>query len=673
MVVAQQAVVNLSLEVGQVQQQVTVTAEAPLVNTTTASISGLVGEQTVKDLPLNGRSFDNLITLNAGAAAVTTEKGAGFGAQSGNLFSVSGRRFSENLFLMNGVEYAGPSQIHSIPGGVSGELLGIDAVREFNVVSDTYGAEYGKRAGGQISIVTQSGSNQLHGTAFEFLRNSVLDAKNYFDQPQGRRIPPFKRNQFGGALGGPIRKDKTFVFGNYEGFRQRLGVSDVAIVPDNNARNGILPCGVISPLPSGCKNTSDTTPVTVPKLVTGMLPYVDAFWPVPNGPNLGGGIAYSFANPPQSIREDFGTVRVDHSFSGKDQLAASYMIDDGYNLTPLPNYNFGQITTLRSQVLSLQETHLFSPSVINTLTVGFSRAAIFYSSPPLVNIPANLIFVIGQLPGRFSIGAGSGTSNLSFGGGGKGTLQSSYRTPFTYQDGLQVVKGRHQISAGVWFQQLRSNEFGGGQNSGQANFTSLTTLLQGNVNTFQVNPVETPMYWRQLEGAWYVQDTIQIRPNLTVRLGLRHEFTNGWNEAHGRGSNYLFDANTVPLTTPMVGSSVYTENNSKWLFGPRIGIAWDPFGKGKTSVRAGFGTYYDFIDTLGFVLDQNPPFNGTVSFSSTPFLPLVPVNPATPVPPSCGPGSSTPCTTYAPRGDRADGKDPDGGRVESRGRAGDYN
>ncbi len=658
LVVGQEAVVNLSLQVGQMEQQVTVTSEAPLVNVTTTPISGLVGEEQVKDLPLNGRSFDNLITLNAGAAAVTAQKGAGFGAQSGNLFSVSGRNFGENLFLLNGVEYTGPSQIHSVPGGVSGQLLGIDAVREFNVVSDTYGAEYGKRAGAQISIVTQSGTNQLHGTVFEFLRNSALDAKNYFDHPvnattgEPERIPPFKRNQFGGALGGPIRRDKTFIFGNYEGFRQRLGVSDVALVPDANARIGLLPCNVINPTGAGCAGNSknDTTPTKVPGLVPGILPYVDTFWPAPNGPVLGGGIAEDFANPPQRIREDFGTVRVDHSFSGKDQLGTSYMIDDGYNETPEPNPNFSVITALRSQVLSLQETHLFSPSVINTATIGFSRAALNYTTPPVVPVPSNLIFVTGQLPGRFSVGGGSGTQVLSFGGGGKGTFQAVARTPFTYQDAIQVSKGKHQISAGVWFQRLRSDEFGGGTNSGQATFTSIVTMLQGTVNPFQVNPMQTPMYWRQLEGAWYVQDTIQLRPNLTVRVGLRHDFTNGYNEADDRASNFLFDSNMVPLTTPRVASSVYTDNRSKWLFGPRVGLAWDPFGKGKSSIRAGFGTYYDLIDTLGFVMDTNPPFDGTVSFSNVQLLSLVPINPSTPVPPSCGPGVPTPCTTYAPRG-----------------------
>ena len=234
LVVGQEAVVNLRLEVGAVQEQVTITGEAPLVNTTTASVSGLVGERQVKDLPLNGRSFDNLITLNPGAVNYTLKAGPSIGSGEGAYFTVAGRRPSDNVFLLNGIEYTGSSNIGITPGGVSGQLLGVDAVREFNVMSDAYSAEYGKRAGAQVSVVTQSGSNQLHGGLFEFLRNNKLDARNFFDATIG--APPFKRNQFGGSLGGPIKRDKMFLFGNYEGFRHRLGVSNVAFVPDDNAR-----------------------------------------------------------------------------------------------------------------------------------------------------------------------------------------------------------------------------------------------------------------------------------------------------------------------------------------------------------------------------------------------------------------------------------------------------
>src|SRR5580692_4142681 len=301
--VAQQAVVNFKLTVGEFVQQVTVTEDVPVVNTTTSAISGVVGEREVKDLPLNGRSFDNLIALNPGTVNYSAMKSANTSTSDGNTFSVAGRRTSENLFLLNGIEYTGSSQLAISPGGVSGELLGIDAVREFNVLTDTYGAEYGKRAGAQVNVVTQSGTNALHGTAFEFLRNSDLDAKNFFDQAF---VPPFRRNQFGGSLGGPVKKNKWFLFGNYEGFRQVLAESSVSVVPDADARQGLLPNaqGIEAPYS---------------KLNPKMLQYMQ-LWPAPNGPELtvGGlpsGTALSYNNPKENIREDFGTLRTDYILS----------------------------------------------------------------------------------------------------------------------------------------------------------------------------------------------------------------------------------------------------------------------------------------------------------------------------------------------------------------------
>jgi len=236
--VGQQAVVNLRLEVGEFVQEISVSEDAPVVNTTTASVSGMVGERQIKDLPLNGRSFDDLITLNPGTINYSPLKSANTSTSNGNTFSVAGRRTGENLFLLNGVEYMGSSQLAVTPGGASGYLLGIDAVREFNVLTDTYSAEYGKRAGAQVSVVTQSGTNTLHGTVFEFVRNSLFDSPGPFDQGV---VPPLKRNQFGAALGGPIEKDRLFLFGNYEGFRESLGVSSVSVVPDSLARTGMLP------------------------------------------------------------------------------------------------------------------------------------------------------------------------------------------------------------------------------------------------------------------------------------------------------------------------------------------------------------------------------------------------------------------------------------------------
>src|SRR5881296_3558392 len=334
LVVGQEAVVDLTLEVGANTEQVTVTEEAPLVNTTTSSTSGVITEQQVKELPLNGRSFDQLIALNAGVSNATSNT---LNGNTWNMFSVAGKRPETNRFIINGIDWVGPSSTGQFitPYGVSGQLLGVEAVREFNVLTDTYGAEYGKRAGGQVSIVTTSGTNQLHGSAFEYLRNSALDARNFFDQTIG--TPPFKRNQFGGALGGPLKKDKMFLFGTYEGFQQRLAVSSASIVPGTAARKGLMWPGNSLGLPAGSP---------VPGLKPEMLKYAKYFWPVPSTPDRPDGSSISYSNPPETLGEHFGLARFDHIISSMDSFSASLTVDNGSRINPWggggggdPNFN----------------------------------------------------------------------------------------------------------------------------------------------------------------------------------------------------------------------------------------------------------------------------------------------------------------------------------------------
>ncbi len=647
--VGQEAVVNLRLEVGDLAQEVTVAEQTAVVNTTTASLAGLVGEREVKDLPLNGRSFDNLITLNPGSINYSAMKSANTSTSNGNTFSVDGRRTSENLFLLNGMEYTGASQLAVTPGGVSGELLGIDAIREFNVMTDTYGAEYGKRAGAQVNVATQSGTNMLHGALFEFVRNSAFDARNFFDRAT---VPPFRRNQFGGALGGPLRKNKLFLFGNYEGFRQALAVSNIAVVPDAQARLGLLP------------NASGVY-TKVSGLNAAMLPYL-SFWPAPNGPErlVGGlatGTALSYNNPRQSIREDFGTARADYTLGPRDWLAGVYTIDDGNSLIPLADPLFASYETLRSQVASVQETHVFSPRFLNILTAGFSRAGFSLDSSLLAAFPASDSFVSGLGPGGIVIGGGvttTGLGSITSAGPNNAAGVWNRRNLFTVTDGVQITKGIHQISAGVWFQRLQDNEDTASRQLGQATFTSLTTLLQGKVSSFQVVPTPSELGWRSLFGAWYFEDTIKLRPNLTLQAGIRHEFTTGWNEVAGRAANYVAGSNGVLETAPVIGSSAFTQNNATRLFGPRVALAWDVRGNGHTVVRAGFGTYYSLIDDLSFLLNSVPPYNGALSFSNVSLPSILPIFPNVTPPVSCGPGVPAPCTTYAPQGIQPNAKTP---------------
>ena len=647
LVVGQQAIVNLALEVGQVQQSVTVEAEAQVVNTTTAPITGLVSEVEVKNLPLNGRSYDALITLDTGTmnnVAHTTSLANGSGA--GNQFGVEGRTPEENFFLLNGIEYSGDSAREILPGGPSGQLLGVDGIREFNLLTDSYSAEYGKRAGAQVSVITQSGANQLHGTVFEFLRNSHLDARNFFDASPaqiGHRIPEFQRNQFGGALGGPIRKDKIFLFGNYEGFRQRLGVSDVAIVPDNFARMEELPVnGVETPVPGANP---------------GMIPFF-ALWPTVNAGEVGngsGGVGYNFSSPKQSIREDFGTTRADETLSTADSLSEVYTIDDGYNISPQTNPQFAGTYIIRNQVVSLQETHVFSPTKINTFRVGFTRAYYNFNIAPVVSLPAGLSWFVGLEPGGLNIGGGvqqsTGVVGSVTGAGGSGVYEHGVRNLYTYADDFQLIKGKHQFSFGGWFQPMQNNSYGASSKAGSVSFSSLTGFIQGIASNFTAVPNPHELGYRMKMGAWYAEDNINLRHNLTLRVGLRHEFTNGWSEANGHVGNFVVDPTTGLLETqPLVGK-VFTKNNAKLLFSPRVNLAWDVFGNGKTAVRAGFGTYYDLLDNIAFELDTNPPYNALVSLGAkTPILPLIPVTPGTAGPPQCGPGVPKPCALFSPSG-----------------------
>ncbi|MGH9678650.1 MAG: carboxypeptidase regulatory-like domain-containing protein, partial [Candidatus Acidiferrales bacterium] len=595
--VGQAASADFALRLGQVAEQVKVQADAPMVSVAPADVSGLVGERQVKNLPLNGRSYDELMTLDPGVVNFTSEKVGGIGVSNstvGNNFSVSGNRPQQNLYLLNGVEFTGAAENNMQPGGTSQQLLGVDAVREFNLLRDSYGAEYGKRPGAQVLIVTQSGSNRFHGSVYEFLRNSALDASNYFDRGS---TPPFQRDEFGGSLGGPIQKDRTFFFANYEGFRQNLHQTGVGFVPDASARNGTF-----VPLGSGCPVASQAACAAA---VTSLL----NSWPVANGPDQGSGIAQYFSDPLQTIRDDFGTARVDRIVSQADTFSAIYTVDDSSDVTPTAANPYStDLESLREQVFSVEETHVFSPTLLNTARFGYSRASYFYTGEPTPGTPAAALpgFVETHPVGAVVVG-GSAAANpaaqIGLAGSNIGSNLNIARNLFTYADTATLTRGRNEFKFGVWFQQVRPNEDLALSQFGQATFTSLTQFLQGTIGTFLYDPAPTEMNWRSLLGAWFVEDTIRVSPKLTVSLGFRDEFTTGWNEAHGRAANFVFN-NGVIQTQPQVGNSALTANNAKFLPLPRVGIAWSPLGP-KTVIRAGFGMYDDLQDALGYRMDQN--------------------------------------------------------------------
>ena len=628
LVVGQAATVDLTMQVGQSSQTLTVTGDAPLVDNTTADISGLVNGQQIRDLPLNGRSFDELMTLNPGVVNFTAEKVGGVGVSNstnGNNFAVSGNRPQQNLYLLNGVEFTGAAENNMQPGGVSQELLGVDAVAEFNLLRDSYSAEYGKRPGAQVVMVTRSGGNEVHGSLYEFLRNSGLDARNFFNGPS---VPGFQRNQFGAAIGAPIKKDKTFIFANFEGLQQHLHQAGVDLVPDNNARSGSLPCSLISPAPSSCSASG--------LAFVGVSPLINA-WPAPTpgAPDFGG-IAEAFNSPLQTIRDDFGTARLDHVFSANDLLSGIYTIDDSSSFTPTSTNSYmADSATLREQVASLHETHVFSPAIVNSAIFGYSRGAYFFTGEPTPGTPAAALpgFLSGDPLGALNVG-GSSASNpaaaIGLAGANNGSNLHVARNIFTYEDHVAVTHGIHQIDAGVWFQRLQSNEELALSQYGQDTFTSLQTFLQG-TGTLVYDPTPTPLGWRMFMGAFYVQDSMRFTPKLTVTVGYRQEFDNGWNEAFGRASNYGYTGGAINAQ-PTIGSSVFTVNRAKFLPQPRLGLAWNPIsGSRKTVLRAGFGMFNDLQDALGYRTDQNAPYNPTYSLANA-LVSQFPLSQSAPVP-----------------------------------------
>ncbi len=604
--------VPLVLSLANATEQVTVADTPAAVNLSTQQTAGLVDERQVKQLPLNGRSYDQLLTLNPGIVNYTAQRSGSVGTANsavGNMFTVSGRRPQDNLYLLNGVEYTGASLINLTPGGTSGQLLGVDAVREFNVVYDTYGATYGKRQGAQVSIVTDAGTNQLHGAAYEFLRNSALDARNYFDQA---RIPEFQRNDFGASLGGPLKQNKLFLFGNYEGYRQKLGITDVTLVPDAEARLGSLPnaAGVETKVPLGPGVAS-----------------LFNLWPQQNGPellNASGtptGIAEAFSSPTQHIREDFGTTRFDSNLSTNDLLFAVYTVDDSAANTPTQNPLSLIDEALREQVLSVQEQHVFSSHLLNTARFGFSRASFVFNGSVPADVQAETpTFLAGKPTGAIVIAgstASNGSSQVTGAGANVGSENATSRNLFTVDDHVYYTSGKHQIEAGGWLQRMQSNDALAQDQFGQASFASLSTFLAGTIKTFTVVPQPTELGWRALFGAAYVQDTYKVTPRLELSAGLRTESTNGWNEAQGRASVYGF-TNGILNTTPSVGAAALTDNRAKFLPEPRVAFAWDVTGKGTTAVRASFGLHHSLLDNLDYRLDQAAPFNTTLTYSGVP-------------------------------------------------------
>ncbi|MGH9783819.1 MAG: hypothetical protein ACRD88_06495, partial [Terriglobia bacterium] len=479
------------------------------------------------------------------------------------------------------------------------------------------------------------------------------------------------------SLGGPIVRDKMFLFGNYEGFRGRIGESSNEFVPNADARQGRMPCYIATPTacPESAGLAARSAYVPVPNLQPGMLPYAQLFWPSVNGPEqfadvrlsdgsivkLPTGTARALSNPVQKTQEDFGLGRFDFNVSSADSLSANFTADQGQSLDPDTNPLFVTTETRELYTLSVQETHIFSPTILNVATFGHTRARAQEESVSINPIPENLVFLRGETrksPGAITIGGSASANQAS-------TLLAPQpqnpvygaRQYYSGSNDLSITRGRHNLKMGGWVQRVQQTGFSAGQNNaGTAIYPTLLSLLQDQPTSFIFSSDPTELNFRSLAAAWYFQDEFKLRPNLTVRIGLRDEMTNGWNERDGHAANYDYDANGVILTNPYIGKSALLENNAKALWQPRVGVAWDPTGTGTWAVRAGFGIHNDLQDNLVHRLNANPPFAGRITIEPQSGQPPIPLLSLVPIaggaaPPSCtAVGVPTGCVTYSPGG-----------------------
>jgi hypothetical protein len=596
-------VLNVAMRAGSPEVIVRTAAPVAPISQASACCGGSANASTVRDTPLNGRDWAQLATLQAGVTGVQTGSASGGGNTDrgfGAAISISGARPDQNSYRLDGISINDYS--NGAPGSVLGDNLGIDAVEQVSVLGSNYPAEYGRTSGGVINAVTRSGKNAFHGTAYEFLRNSALDARNFFDGPI---IPSFKRNQFGGSAGAPIRKDRTFVFGDYEGLRQSLGVTTVDTVPSPAARSGQLSTGTVSVDPAVAR-------------------FLAAFYPLPNGPLLGAGNTgiYTFAAQ-QVTSENYFTIRVDHKLSEKDSLSGTYMRDN--SKTVLPDA-FGELfsdVVSGRQVVSLHEQHIFSPTFLNAAQVGFSRAVGIVGRVSKVVNPLMLDPSYAFVPGGFAGLIRSVPGVTTFGGAptAQGVLSSSKSlawNSFQGGDDAFLTRGRHALKFGGLVERMQNNQFSTSNQNGSFRFDSLPELLTNQPHSFAgtstIFPPDVGMR-ETLFGA-YVQDDVRLQKDLTFNAGLRYEMVTVPTEAHNRMSNLRNLTDAQPhcgiLVTGCVATGPFFLNPTLRNFEPRVGFAWNP-GGGKTLIRGGFGVF----DVLPLPYEFTGSFQHAVPFVQT--------------------------------------------------------
>ncbi len=610
---------NLTLQVGTVTHQVEVTAEAPAVQLGSSEISATVQATTVRELPLNGRSWTDLAALQPGVDTIQTQPSFSSGADRGNRgfgqqLTISGARPQQNNYRLDGIslnDYA-----NGAPGSVLGGSLGVDAIQEFSVLTSNYSAEYGKTSGGVINAITRSGTGAYHGSVYEFLRNSALDARNFFD---GQQIPSFKRNQFGASIGGPIIKERTFFFFDYEGIRQSKGITAVTFVPSLDARNGMI-------------HDKDGNPITV--TIDPNAQKFLAFYHLPNGPVTDNpDIAqYSFAGQ-QAVSENFYTTRLDHKFSEKDSASGTYLFDKTPYTSP-DGVNDVLLTTKSSrQIVALEETHIFKPTFANSVRFGYNYENVDNNQGASALVPEAADTSLGTFPGRTAPQLFVGDLTTFLGGVGGESAYFYHWNTFQIYDDAFVNKGTHTIKFGFAAERMELGIRALSDPNGIFKFKNLQAFYANQPSRFQGGIASTlsPRNLRQTLVGGYIQDDWRWKPNLTLNLGLRYEVVTVPTETNGKLSvlRNLSDA------LPHEGDPFFS-NPTKRNFEPRVGFAWDPFRNGKMAVRGGFGIFdvlplpYQFtlLTTLAAPFFEYTSINspGTGSFYTLSNLPTLPKN-----------------------------------------------
>jgi hypothetical protein len=609
-------VFNLTLQVGSAAKTVVeVTTEAPALQLASSEISAVVNANTVRELPLNGRSWTDLAALQPGVETIQTQPSFATGSDRGNRgfgqqLTISGARPQQNNYRLDGVslnDYA-----NGAPGSVLGGNLGVDAIQEFSVLTSNYSAEYGKTSGGVVNAVTRSGTNAFHGSVYEFLRNSALDARNFFEDPTAAKAS-FKRNQFGGAIGGPIIKNRTFFFADYEGIRQSKGIANLNFVPSPAARSG---------------NIHDTTTglpvnVTVDPAVQKYL----ALYPVPAQCDAGADVCKSVFNGQQIVNENFVTTRIDHKFSEKDSLFGTYLYDKTPYSSPDSFGNVGLNTLSSRQIVAVEETHSFTPTFVNAVRFGYNHENVNNDSSVTAINKAAADTSLGAFAGRNAavVNVNGVLSSMTGGVGGLPTYLYRWNSFQGYDDAF-FNRGKHTLKFGGAFERMMLQVTALTDPNGIWFFNTLSDFLTNNPAKFQggVASSLTPRDLRQSLFGAYIQDDWRWKPNLTLNLGLRYEMTTVPTEIHGKIANLRNLADPLPVCGVVVqgqcsGTGAFFSNPTKKNFEPRVGFAWDPLRNGRMAVRGGVGLFdvlplpYQFI----LLTTQSAPFFQYTSLNSS--------------------------------------------------------